>query len=158
MFVIFDNFFPLFRTLLQFSKKKRKRSDSGSDADMDVTPPPSPKVSESALEKRRSGRHSQRKKYVDDVDLNLSDDETLLMNLPPEVAAAAKAAEAKEKAEMAEKTEKADKKDGLEQDDLDDEGKAEVPASDDPNADPSLQSGPNYAYVVSIFSFFLPIH
>ena len=66
------------RTLLQFAKKKRKRSDSGSDLDLDVTPPPSPKDDE-IIEKRRSGRNTnKRKKYVDDVDYNLSDEENLL--------------------------------------------------------------------------------
>ena len=54
-----------------------------------------PKVDDS--ERRRSGRQTQRKKYVDDVDLNLSEDENLLMdNLPPDVQAAAKAADKNE--------------------------------------------------------------
>ncbi|QQP37777.1 Uncharacterized protein FKW44_018168, partial [Caligus rogercresseyi] len=73
-------------TLLQFTKKKRKRTDSGSDADMDATPPPSPKKLVDSKEKRRSGRNTQRKKYVDDVDLHLSDDENILSHLPPDVA------------------------------------------------------------------------
>lgn len=73
------------RTLLQFAKKKRKRSDSGSDVDLDVTPPPSPAGDENPIEKRRSGRNTKRKKYVDDVDLNLSDEENILMQLPPDV-------------------------------------------------------------------------
>lgn len=72
------------RTLLQFAKKKRKRDDSGSDVDLDVTPPPSPKDDE-PIEKRRSGRNTnKRKKYVDDVDYNFSDDENPLMHIPPE--------------------------------------------------------------------------
>ena len=87
------NFF--FRTLLQFAKKKRKRSDSGSDVDMEDSATFAPKVDDS--ERRRSGRQTQRKKYVDDVDLNLSEDENLLMdNLPPDVQAAAKAADKNE--------------------------------------------------------------
>ena len=68
--------------MLQFAKKKRKRSDSGSDADLDFIEREE-KEDEDLLDKRRSGRHSQRKKYVDDVQLDLSDDENLLMNLPP---------------------------------------------------------------------------
>ena len=69
------------KTLLQFSKKKRKRSDSeGSDADMDRTPPPSPPEEESGIEKRRSGRNTKRKKYVDDVQYNFSDEEVKDLN------------------------------------------------------------------------------
>ena len=64
------------KTLLQFSKKKRKRSDSeGSDADLDRTPPPSPPEEESGIEKRRSGRNTKRKKYIDDVKYNFSDED-----------------------------------------------------------------------------------
>ena len=52
------------RTLLQFTKKKRKRYDSGSDDgfDRDATPPSSPKEDDPSIEKRRSGRNTQRKK------------------------------------------------------------------------------------------------
>merc|ERR1711976_671342 len=67
------------KTLLQFTKKKRKRSDSeGSDADLDRTPPPSPPEEETGIEKRRSGRNknTKRRKYVDDVQYNFSDEET----------------------------------------------------------------------------------
>merc|ERR1712079_81650 len=64
------------KTLLQFAKKKRKRSDSeGSDADLDRTPPPSPPEEESGIEKRRSGRNTKRKKYIDDVKYNFSDED-----------------------------------------------------------------------------------
>ena len=64
------------KTLLQFSKKKRKRDDSeGSDAELDRTPPPSPPEEESGIEKRRSGRNTKRKKYIDDVKYNFSDSE-----------------------------------------------------------------------------------
>ena len=91
----FNIFQFFFRTLLQFAKKKRKRSDSGSDVDMEDSATFAPKVDDS--ERRRSGRQTQRKKYVDDVDLNLSEDENLLMdNLPPDVQAAAKAADKNE--------------------------------------------------------------
>merc|ERR1712051_555713 len=69
------------KTLLQFSKKKRKRSDSeGSEADLDRTPPPSPPEEESGIEKRRSGRNTKRKKYVDDVQYNFSDDDKMDLN------------------------------------------------------------------------------
>ncbi|CAG0888582.1 unnamed protein product, partial [Darwinula stevensoni] len=70
------------KTLLNFGKKrKRKRSDS-EGSDLDATPPPSPAVAEndddSAHLKRRSARNTKRKKYVDDIDLNISEDETTL--------------------------------------------------------------------------------
>merc|ERR1719233_2853582 len=66
------------KTLLQFTKKKRKRSNSeGSDADMDKTPPPSPPDEESGIEKRRSGRNTKRKKYVD---YNFSDEDLKGLN------------------------------------------------------------------------------
>ena len=60
---------------MQFTKKKRKREDSGSDVDLDVTPPSSPTGGRSRVadsDRRRSGRSTGRKKYVDDVDYNLS--------------------------------------------------------------------------------------
>jgi hypothetical protein len=64
--------------LLQFAKKKRRRSDSGSEVDMEFTPPQSPRDDS---EKRRSGRNTnKRKKYVDDVDLNLSEEEHVPQN------------------------------------------------------------------------------
>ena len=80
------------KTLLQFTKKKRKRSDSeGSDADLDRTPPPSPPEEETGIEKRRSGRNknTKRKKYVDDVQYNFSDEETKDMNKDDKEAAGA---------------------------------------------------------------------
>merc|ERR1712173_208207 len=62
-------------------KKKRKRGDSeGSDADLDRTPPPSPPEEESGIEKRRSGRNTKRKKYVDDVEYNFSDEDLKGLN------------------------------------------------------------------------------
>merc|ERR1712073_6616 len=77
------------KTLLQFTKKKRKRSNSeGSDADMDKTPPPSPPDEESGIEKRRSGRNTKRKKYVDDVEYNFSDEEVKDLNKDDQTAAA----------------------------------------------------------------------
>ncbi|KAL5021350.1 hypothetical protein ScPMuIL_000505 [Solemya velum] len=59
-------------------KKKRKRNDDSdvSDGEIKATPPPSPEnEDENAIHKRRSGRHIKRKKYLDDIDLNLSDDD-----------------------------------------------------------------------------------
>jgi hypothetical protein len=75
------------RTLLEFAKKKRKRTDSGSDVDLDVTPPRSPlEDGGTPIEKRRSGRNANKlKKYVDEIDLNLSDED--LSALPSEFVA-----------------------------------------------------------------------
>ncbi|XP_025076427.1 chromodomain-helicase-DNA-binding protein 8-like isoform X4 [Pomacea canaliculata] len=54
--------------------KKRKRTGSdGSDVEMATTPPESP-INEDS-NKRRSARNTKRKKYLDDLDLNLSDDD-----------------------------------------------------------------------------------
>merc|ERR1711922_53202 len=63
-------------------KKKRKRTNSeGSDVDdaLEKTPPPSP-PEEDGIEKRRSGRNTKRKKYVDDVPYNLNEED--LKKLP----------------------------------------------------------------------------
>ena len=107
-------------------------------------------------DKRRSGRHAQRKKYVDDVELNLSDDENLLMNLPPEAAAAAKAAREADKAAEAAEAAAAAASSSEAKDDSgtvtpketgEDQLKA-PPNSEDVSAEVT-QSGPNYAYVVS---------
>ena len=68
---------------MQFTKKKRKREDSGSDVDLDVTPPSSPTGGRSRVadsDRRRSGRSTGRKKYVDDVDYNLSGQATTLIS------------------------------------------------------------------------------
>lgn len=59
-------------------RKKRGGIVPDSDGEPDdlmSTPPPSPPVEGDDSLKRRSGRHTQRKKYTDDVILRLSDDE-----------------------------------------------------------------------------------
>ena len=114
---------------------------------MEVTPPPSPKAGDDSLEKRRSGRHTQRKKYVDDVDLNLSEDENLLMNLPSDVAekeAATEGGAASETKSGTATPKEAASVGGTET--------PKVPPSDENSKDTELQSGPNYAYVVSTFT------
>merc|ERR1712098_249404 len=111
------------KTLLQFSKKKRKRGDSeGSDADLDRTPPPSPPEEESGIEKRRSGRNTKRKKYVDDVQYNFSDEEVKDMNKDDQGAAGS----------------------GAIDDILGPEESAENSLGGDENL---AQSGPNYAFI-----------
>ena len=111
------------KTLLQFSKKKRKRGDSeGSDADLDRTPPPSPPEEESGIEKRRSGRNTKRKKYVDDVQYNFSDEDAKNMDKDDQGAAGV----------------------GAMEDILGPEESAENSLGPDENLNPS---GPNYAFI-----------
>ncbi|XP_074646816.1 chromodomain-helicase-DNA-binding protein 8-like isoform X2 [Tubulanus polymorphus] len=61
---------------LLINKKRKRKSSEGSDVEAVI---PSPHGSEdeelSGIEKRRSGRHSKRKRYIDTVDLNLSEEE-----------------------------------------------------------------------------------
>ena len=140
---VFHVRFSCFRTLLQFAKKKRKRSDSGSDLDLEVTPPPSPKVDDS--EKRRSGRNRQRKKYVDDVDLNLSEDENLLMEIPPEVAAASAASAAGSEPASKDASKPNSGTATPKEAGAATPAESKVPPSDASNE--ASQSGPNYAYV-----------
>ncbi|CAC5406992.1 CHD8 [Mytilus coruscus] len=65
-------------TFLKSKKRKRNGSSDGSDVEIKITPPPSPENDEdSGIQKRRSARNTKRKKYHDEVDLNLSDDDTL---------------------------------------------------------------------------------
>ncbi|XP_071173454.1 chromodomain-helicase-DNA-binding protein 8-like isoform X4 [Mytilus edulis] len=65
-------------TFLKSKKRKRNGSSDGSDVEIKITPPPSPENDEdSGIQKRRSARNTKRKKYLDEVDLNLSDDDTL---------------------------------------------------------------------------------
>ncbi|XP_033117287.1 chromodomain-helicase-DNA-binding protein 8-like [Anneissia japonica] len=55
--------------------KKRKRNESEDMSDLDETPPMSPPPEESLIQKRRSGRNTNRKKYTDDYDFKITDDE-----------------------------------------------------------------------------------
>ena len=112
-------------------RKKRKRNDSGSDVELDITPPPSP---DADFEKRRSGRNAnKRKKYLDEPDLNLSDDD--MANLPEEVKAQMRAAAAASAA-----THAANAANNLEQPENNENNDQGAPE----------QSGPNYAFIVSI--------
>ncbi|KAG8200736.1 hypothetical protein JTE90_022342 [Oedothorax gibbosus] len=62
------------------SKKKKKKPLQLSDnSDMERTPPPSPK-DDSSANKRRSARNTERKKYTDDIELHLTDEETIEMD------------------------------------------------------------------------------
>ncbi|XP_071959040.1 chromodomain-helicase-DNA-binding protein 8-like [Antedon mediterranea] len=54
--------------------KKRKRNESEDMSDLDEVPM-SPPPEESLIQKRRSGRNTNRKKYTDDYDFNITDDD-----------------------------------------------------------------------------------
>ena len=91
----------IFRTLLQFSKKKRKRSDSDDDYGDDYDPEEgrrrrrgrgpdpeeeeemqdSPKVDDST-ERRKSSRSRKATKYVDDTDYGFEDEGDNAVNIP----------------------------------------------------------------------------
>ena len=70
------------RTLLEFvNKKKRRRGsdDEGSDVELQYGPGERPPSPIDDVDRRRSGRSTKRKKYVDEVEFNFSDDENLLL-------------------------------------------------------------------------------
>jgi hypothetical protein len=146
-------FFLLLRTLLQFVKKKRRRSDDFSDCDIEVTPPNSP-IDD--IDKRRSSRNAnKRKKYVDDVDLNLSDDESILAQLPADIAAELKAAADNGTSEPVAAGADASAAAGSklpsaiqsEENSLQETAAPQVAENSTP------QSGPNYAFIVSLCIF-----
>ncbi|KAI1285481.1 Chromodomain-helicase-DNA-binding protein 7 [Halotydeus destructor] len=60
----------------QKSNKKRKRLGESDNSDMEKTPPPSPENGDDGILKRRSGRNTKRTKYLDEVDMDLSADES----------------------------------------------------------------------------------
>ena len=126
------------RTLLQFSKKKRKRTNSEGDDDLDLdqTPPPSPTEEELGVEKRRSGRNTKRKKYVDDVQYNFD---------MPDMKTGPKDAAAIMDDILGPETEEAGATGGAAA--AAGNGGDKVDTSMD-GGDPS--SGPNYAFVVSV--------
>ncbi|XP_043913895.1 chromodomain-helicase-DNA-binding protein 8 [Protopterus annectens] len=56
--------------------KKRRRNPSSDTSDVELTPPQSPKEEEeTAIQKRRSNRQVIRKKYTEDLDIKITDDE-----------------------------------------------------------------------------------
>nr|QVX32607.1 CHD6/7/8/9 [Platynereis dumerilii] len=66
-------------TFMKIKKRKRKNSDDGSDVDIKMEDTGSAKEEDDDFSnKRRSGRNTKRKKYLDDIDLNLSDDDSML--------------------------------------------------------------------------------
>ena len=84
------------------------------------------------MEKRRSGRNTKRKKYVDDVEYNFSEED--LKGLPKDAANLALA----KKAAM---------------DDIlgpEDGEQGAAGSLDNSLMEPEVQAGPNYAFVVSI--------
>ncbi|XP_075767962.1 chromodomain-helicase-DNA-binding protein 8-like, partial [Pelodiscus sinensis] len=56
--------------------KKRKRTASSDNSDTEAMPAPSPRQEEeSSVQKRRSNRQVKRKKYTEDLDIKITDDE-----------------------------------------------------------------------------------
>uniref|UniRef100_A0A8C4LU13 Chromodomain helicase DNA binding protein 8 n=1 Tax=Equus asinus asinus TaxID=83772 RepID=A0A8C4LU13_EQUAS len=56
--------------------KKRKRNTSSDNSDVEVMPAQSPREDEeSSIQKRRSNRQVKRKKYTEDLDIKITDDE-----------------------------------------------------------------------------------
>ncbi|XP_028649461.1 chromodomain-helicase-DNA-binding protein 8 [Erpetoichthys calabaricus] len=64
-------------TITPVASKKRKRNGSSDNTDEELTPPPSPRGEddESSFQKRRSNRQVKRKKYTEDLDIKITDDE-----------------------------------------------------------------------------------
>ena len=58
---------------------------------MDKTPLPSPPDKESGIQKRKSGRNTKRKKYIDDVEYNFSDEDFKGLNKADATAASSAA-------------------------------------------------------------------
>ena len=84
------------------------------------------------MEKRRSGRNTKRKKYVDDVEYNFSDEE--MKKLPKDTAQAAKTAA---------------------MNDILGPEEAKEGASLDVSLDGESQTGPNYAFVVRFYFIYI---
>uniref|UniRef100_T1J482 DNA helicase n=1 Tax=Strigamia maritima TaxID=126957 RepID=T1J482_STRMM len=60
-----------------FSKKKRKRTGSSDVSDLEETSLRSPAPEDDSIQKRRSARNTKRKKYTDDIDIELSEEDQL---------------------------------------------------------------------------------
>ena len=76
-------------------KKRRRGSESGSDVELEYGPGGHEmKIRaddiDDDIDRRRSGRSTKRKKYVDETDYNFSDDENLLLPNDTVAAPAAK--------------------------------------------------------------------
>ncbi|CAB3373521.1 Hypothetical predicted protein [Cloeon dipterum] len=67
------------KSMMANKGKKGRRGligkDSDGPSDMEGTPPPSPPPEDDSVHKRRSARNTQRKKYTDDIELSISDEE-----------------------------------------------------------------------------------
>uniref|UniRef100_A0A671S3A2 Chromodomain-helicase-DNA-binding protein 8-like n=1 Tax=Sinocyclocheilus anshuiensis TaxID=1608454 RepID=A0A671S3A2_9TELE len=75
-FFSFHTLFPLHSTITLVGGKKRKRNASSDHSDIDLSPPVSPRTLEEEMsQKRRSNRQVKRKKYTEDLDIKITDDE-----------------------------------------------------------------------------------
>uniref|UniRef100_A0AAR2LG19 DNA helicase n=1 Tax=Pygocentrus nattereri TaxID=42514 RepID=A0AAR2LG19_PYGNA len=69
-------FFPFCSTITLVGLKKRKRNASSDHSDGELSPPASPRTQEEDLSQmRRSNRQVKRKKYTEDLDIKITDDE-----------------------------------------------------------------------------------
>uniref|UniRef100_A0AAY4ARW9 Chromodomain-helicase-DNA-binding protein 8 n=1 Tax=Denticeps clupeoides TaxID=299321 RepID=A0AAY4ARW9_9TELE len=67
---------PPHSTITLVSGRKRKRNGSSDHSDGELSPPASPRALEDdLLQKRRSNRQVKRKKYTEDLDIKITDDE-----------------------------------------------------------------------------------
>ena len=176
---VFQHFFfiLLCRTLLQFSKKKRKRSDSDDDFGDDYEPEEgrrrnrgravdedeeiqdSPKIDDNA-ERRRSSRSTKKTKYVDDTDYGFEDegDNAVSMPIPNESTTTGKVIEGAESEAGADVSTSATPSVVGQGGDPEASNASSVPGSSTVPGTPiegvldnsTTQSGPNYAFVVSI--------
>ncbi|XP_058868476.1 chromodomain-helicase-DNA-binding protein 8 isoform X1 [Acipenser ruthenus] len=62
-------------TITPVAGKKRKRIGSSDNSDGELTPPTSPRGEEDESAKRRSNRQVKRRKYTEDLDIKITDDE-----------------------------------------------------------------------------------
>lgn len=71
--------FSVYRLSLNFRRKRKRRGSESDFSDMEGGSSHAAKKEEDDANKRRSGRNTSRKKYVDELDLNLSDDDNLFV-------------------------------------------------------------------------------
>ncbi|XP_071513861.1 uncharacterized protein [Panulirus ornatus] len=70
---------PTAKLSLNFKRKKKRRGSESDYSDIETGTSNLTPKDEDEANKRRSGRNTSRKKYVDELDLNLSDDDSLLI-------------------------------------------------------------------------------
>ena len=112
-----------------------------------MTPPRSPREDDgNPIEKRRSGRNTNKqKKYVDEIDLNLSDDDNIMSTLPPDFAIDVKAADSNVPSAVPSIINEDSTLNG----DVTQNSELNMDDSSKQLSEADIHSGPNYAYIVS---------